>query len=420
MKSEMRKPNTESPKLRHKASGQEIRLRGAPETLSGRAAAPPEGKRSGRARKLRLDAAWRRFTEAEQAHIRDIFERDGLEEAASYCQKIGKTWSGSSISRFFHSERTGGPLQDVTKDTKLRPDSRWWQLTERQRDTVRGIFENHGQMAAEAYCRQIGKPWSHTAISRFFAKQRALSRAENAKLRSDLQWLKALTAIYARAGMDITEATAIELAAKLREAVNISAANPETAEGRAILTKAAPHLIALRALELRREFKSKEIKLAERRVTVLEKKLTAALPKNEEVPDLPDKPESWYAARTEILGRAIFGDNWDYYQPKKNIDPAQSDPIQPNQTTSQTPEAQSHTEANPVKDGQIQPNTTKRKPRRIIIFKPSRPDLGIGVPHSAPWVETGRRLVRSAPWVGTKVREGLAAPKAFGARHDKQ
>jgi hypothetical protein len=310
---------------------------------------------SGRARKLRVDARWRQFTESEQDHIREIFERDGLEEAVAYCQKIGKTWSGSSMSRFFRSERAGGPLQDVTGDTKLRSNSGWWQFTEPERDRIRRIFENHGQMAAAAYCRKIGKPWSHTAISRFFANERAVRRARDAKLRRDLESMKALIAIYARTGMDITEATAIELAAKLRDAVNISAADPQTAEGRAILTKAAPHLIALRALELRRQFKSKEIELAQRRVAVLEKKLTAALPKNEEVPDLPDKPESWYAARTEILGRAIFGDDWDD-PPKRTTAPAQSDPIQPNQTTSQAPGA---TQENLGKDGQTQPNTTQ-------------------------------------------------------------
>jgi hypothetical protein len=310
---------------------------------------------SGRARKLRVDARWRQFTESEQDHIREIFQRDGLEEAVAYCQKIGKTWSGSSMSRFFRSERARSPSQDLTRDTKLRSNSGWWQFTEPERDKIRRIFENHGQMAAAKYCREIAKPWSHAAIGRFFANERAVRRAQDAKLRRDLESVKALIAIYARTGMDITEATAIELAAKLRDAVNISAADPATAEGRAILTKAAPHLIALRALELRRQFKNKEIELAERRVAVLEKKLTQTLPKNEEVPDLPDKPESWYAARTEALGRAIFGDNWDD-PPKKTIDPAQSDPIQPNQPSSQALEA---THPNLSKDDQPQPNTTQ-------------------------------------------------------------
>jgi hypothetical protein len=48
-----------------------------------------------------------------------------------------------------------------------------------------------------------------------------------------------------------------------------------TPKGRAIITKAAPLLIALRALELRREFKSKEVGLEERRVAALEKKVSS-------------------------------------------------------------------------------------------------------------------------------------------------
>jgi len=303
---------------------------------------------SGTARKLRVDAGWRQFTEAEQNHIREIYERDGVKEAVAYCRKIHKSWSRSSICRFFRRERAADPLQDVTKDTKLRSNSGWWQFTELEQDKIRRIFEKHGQMAAAQYCRKIGKPWSHAAISRFFAKERAVTQAQDAKLRRDLEWVKKLIAIYARAGLNISEATAIALAAKLRDAINISAANPETAKGRAILTKVAPHLIALRALEL-----------GQRRVAVLEKKLAAALPKAKEVPDLPNKPESWYAATTEELGRAIFGDQWDD-PPKRTINHQPSTiaypaPIQPNQTCSQTPEA---TQENPIKDGQSQPTTT--------------------------------------------------------------
>jgi hypothetical protein len=297
---------------------------------------------SGRSRKLRVDARWRQFTESEQDHIREIFQRDGLEEAVAYCQKIGKTWSGPAMSRFFHREHAGGSSQILTRNAKLRSTSHWWQLTELERGKIQEIFDNHGQMAAAQYCRQIGKPWSHTAISRFFANERAARRAEDIEIRKGLARLKELIAIHTRAGMGIAEATAVVLADKLGDAIRLSEVDPKTTAGLAIITKAAPHLIALRALELR----CQEVELLARRVAVLEKKLAQTLPKNEEGTDLPDKPESWYDARTEMLGRAIFGDNWDY-QPKKTIDPAQSDPIQPNQSASQETEATPQTEATP-------------------------------------------------------------------------
>ena len=89
------------------------------------------------------------------------------------------------------------------------------------------------------------------------------------------------------------------------------------------------------------------------------KKLTAALPKNtEEHPFMPHSDE-YYHKRTEALGRAIFGDQWDD-PPKRTINHQPSTiaypaPIQPNQTCSQTPEA---TQENPIKDGQSQPTTT--------------------------------------------------------------
>ena len=292
---------------------------------------------SGRSRKLRVDARWRQFTESEQDHIREIFQRDGLKQAVKYCREIGKSWSGPAMSQFFHSEHAGGSSQVLTRTTKLRSTSHWWQLTELERDKIRAIFENDGEMAAVEYCRQIGKPWSHTAISRFFAHERAAKRAEDIEIRKGLARLKELIAIHTRAGMGIAEATAVVLADKLGDAVRLSEVDPKTTAGLAIITKAAPHLIALRALELR----CKEVELLARRVAVLEKKLAQPPPKNEEVPDLPDKPESWYKARTEILGRAIFGDQWDLpcaSFPKQPDDPAKSDPIQPNQTACQEPD----------------------------------------------------------------------------------
>jgi len=318
MKTEMRNPNTETPKLRRKTGGQRIRPRGLsrlPVTKSFPVAdrgspAPPQDKSNGGVRKLRVDAKWRQFTQAQQDHIREILERDGQEAAAVYCRKIRKSWSGSSISRFIHSERAAGSSPDLTRDTKLRSDSGWWQLTEREQDKLRKIFERDGQMAAEKYCRNIGKPWSHTAISRCLAKERAARRAENAEMRQRLARLKTLTADYANAGMGITEATALNLTAKLRDSVESSAADPMTPKGRAIITKAAPLLIALRALELRREFKSKEVGLEERRVAALEKKLAKALKQNAE-PKINEHIQGATDEQTEALGRLIYGDTWD-------------------------------------------------------------------------------------------------------------
>jgi len=349
MKTEIRKPNTKTPKLRRKTVGQKVWPRGLPRLPAPRtrgSPALPENKRNGRARKLRADARWRQFTQAEQDHIREIFEQDGQEAAAAYCRKIHKYWSGSSISRFFHGERAGGSSPDVTRHTKLRLDSGWWQFTDQEQDKIRKIFERDGQMKAAEYCRNIGKPWSHTAISRVFAKERAARRAEDVEMRQRLARLKKITAAYARAGMGITEATAFHLVAKLRDAVESPAANPKTPKGRAIITKAAPYLIALRALELRREFKRKEVGLAERRVAVLEKKLGEALPKNAE-PKTDKHVIEPSDELTEALGRAMFGDEWDDAPPNSDGDQDdQSDPIKPNQTSSQKSGAQGGVEPN--------------------------------------------------------------------------
>jgi hypothetical protein len=185
MKTEIRKPNTKTPKLRRKTVGQKVWPRGLPRLPAPRtrgSPALPENKRNGRARKLRADARWRQFTQAEQDHIREIFEQDGQEAAAAYCRKIHKYWSGSSISRFFHGERAGDSSPDVTRHTKLRLDSGWWQFTEREQDKLRKIFERDGQMAAEKYCRNIGKPWSHTAISRCFGQR---TRSQTGRERRD-------------------------------------------------------------------------------------------------------------------------------------------------------------------------------------------------------------------------------------------
>ena len=203
---------------------------------------------------------------------------------------------------------------------KLRSNSRWWQFTEPERTEIRGIFEHDGEMAAVEYCRQIGKPWSHTSISRFFAKERAAKRAEDLEIRKDRARLKELITIYAQAGMDLTEAMAIQLAAKLREALKLSEADPKTAEGRAIIMKAARHVIALRALDLREreetdrcEFRIKEAELAvkkmelqERQVLVQERKLAEALRQNaDKVPEI--MPGSGNTdEKTDAPGRLIF------------------------------------------------------------------------------------------------------------------
>jgi len=148
MKTEMRK--NDYGKAKTAAAGHRKR------NLATRCADLPVGKMSGTTRKLRVDARWRQFTEPEQDHIREIFERDGQEAAAAYCRKIGKPWSGSSISRFFRSERAGGPLQDVTNDTKLRSNSGWWQFTEPEREKIRGIFASRAHVELK-FVREIGQ-----------------------------------------------------------------------------------------------------------------------------------------------------------------------------------------------------------------------------------------------------------------------
>jgi hypothetical protein len=55
-------------------------------------------------------------------------------------------------------------------------------------------------------------------------------------------------------------------------------------------------------LELRREFKSKKVDLAERRVAVLEKKLAEPLGKTEKVqePNMEEHSAEWYDRRTTV------------------------------------------------------------------------------------------------------------------------
>jgi hypothetical protein len=193
---------------------------------------------------------------------------------------------------------------------KLRSNSRWLQFTEPERADIRWIFEQDGEIAAVEYCRKIGKPWSHNAISKFFAKERSARRAESIEVRENLAGLKELIAAHTEAGMGIAEATAVVLSAKLRDAVKLSAADPKTRKGRAIITMAAPHVIALRALELREredELKSKEVELAgkkvelkERQVVVQEKKATEARPVE---PEFKLTPEEEARRVREIFGR---------------------------------------------------------------------------------------------------------------------
>jgi len=202
-----------------------------------------------------------------------------------------------------------------TGNRKLRSNSGWRQFTEPEQDKIREVFERDGEMAAAEYCRKIGKPWSHSSIGRLFAKERASRRAEDAEIRKDAARLKAVTAVYAKAGMGITEATAFNLTAKLRDAVKISAANPKTATGRAIITKAAPHLIALRALELREQIEAKRLEVRHEAL-----KLGWAKYRFDAVETMCknyDKVRQIMAGsgssdeKTEALGKLIFGDEWD-------------------------------------------------------------------------------------------------------------
>jgi hypothetical protein len=226
---------------------------------------------------------------------------------------------------------------------KLRSNSRWWQFTDLERAEIREIFEHNGEMAAVEYCRKIGKPWSHTSISRFFAKERAARRAEDIETRQHLLRLKEIIAIYAEAGMDITEAMAFDLAMKLGDALRLSEADPETAEGRTIIWKVARHVIALRALDLREreetdrcgfkskqlelagkeatnrlEIKSKEIELAlkrmelkERLAAVQEKKLAEAIRQNADQAQKSMPGSGNNDEKTEALERSIFAESWD-------------------------------------------------------------------------------------------------------------
>jgi len=117
-----------------------------------------------------MNLRWWIFTKPEQDQIRKIFDRRGERAAAAYCREIGKSWSASSISKFFQKERAAA---GVSGGSKLRPDSRLWKFTKTERNEIREIFERHGERPAAVYCRKIGKSWSASSISRFFHNERA-------------------------------------------------------------------------------------------------------------------------------------------------------------------------------------------------------------------------------------------------------
>ena len=123
-------------------------------------------------KKLGPGSRWNQFTGRERAHIRELYEREGVEEAAAYCRKIGKSWSGSSISRFFRK----GPVRDFLPGTnrlnKVRSDSRWWQFTKAEQDQIRAVFKRDGVELAAAYCDKIGKSWSRRGLADFFRMER--------------------------------------------------------------------------------------------------------------------------------------------------------------------------------------------------------------------------------------------------------
>ena len=60
-----------------------------------------------------MNLRWWIFTKPEQDQIGKIFERRGERAAAAYCRKIGKSWSCSSISKFFHKERVATAAQEA-------------------------------------------------------------------------------------------------------------------------------------------------------------------------------------------------------------------------------------------------------------------------------------------------------------------
>jgi hypothetical protein len=267
------------------------------------------------AKNLRSDSRWHQFTEPEQVDIRRIYERQGTQAAAAHCRKIGKPWSRVGLSEFFRRERARSVLPRSKVVRKARSDSRWWQFTELERAEIRRIQERDGLQAASAYCGKIAKPWSATALGKFFSKEREARLAEETEIRKDVARLKALREAYEDAGMDITEATAFYLAQKLRDAVKISEADPNTAVGRAIIQRVAPYLIALRALRLRESIEAKRMKAqhAALKLAWARYRFSAA----EAVRNNFDKVREVMAGsgnddeKTEALGRLIFGERWD-------------------------------------------------------------------------------------------------------------
>jgi hypothetical protein len=214
-----------------------------------------------------------------------------------------------------HSSEAIRPQPPTNLPKKLRSDSHWLRFTETERNEIRRIYEQQGVRFAEAYCREIGKTWAHAPLARFFHKERAAIAAEVAQLRIDLACSRELVEVFTAFKMDITEATAFELAKKLRQTIKISAANPETPEGRAILRKSAPHLIALRAMTLREqadkarlELKAKELELRREmfRFSAVEAIRQNADKVKEIIANSSNNDE-----KTEALGRLMFPDTWD-------------------------------------------------------------------------------------------------------------
>ena len=262
-------------------------------------------------RKLNCNARWLQFTETEQARIREVYERDGAQAASAHCSKIGKPWSRSAIGEFFRRERDKGLLEGLRDIRKLRSDAGWQNFTAVERAKIWRIYEKEGQRRASAYCHKIGKDWSAAGIGGFFRRQREATAAELRKIREDVAHSMALRQAFAEAGMEIGEATAFDLAAKLREAVKLFNADPKTPKGLAVIGRLAPHLIALRSLELREkqlEVQNEALNLgwAKHRFSAVE-----AVQKNyDNVAEIMAGSGS-SDEKTEALGRLIFGDEWD-------------------------------------------------------------------------------------------------------------
>jgi hypothetical protein len=266
-------------------------------------------------KKLRSDSRWWQFTESEQADIRRIHEREGQRAASAYCSRINKPWSVSALCDFFCKNRAGRFPRGLRDVSKLRSDSRWHQFTETERVDIQEVYLRDGIEPASAYCSKIDKPWSKQALAKFFSREREAKLAQDTKTSERAAETVAVRESYAKDGLQVSEAAAHEAARKIRQIVEMKAADPETAEGREIIREAVRSLIGLRGLAMREDIEAKRL---EARYEGLKLRWTIfRYNAVDEVLKHPNEVRQITAGggsrqdKTQALGRLIFGKEWD-------------------------------------------------------------------------------------------------------------